>query len=652
MKRKLLLTLLLVSLFMCVLAISVCAFDYRVERTYNYYENEIADSNLLFTAKTKFAIDANNADLYRYEVITSSSGVGFAKFDSEGNALTWYVYSDDLDSDGNYIRNIVVKSCKTIGEAGTMNSNGSYSYGNGTIAGITAKTVVSANFFGTGVKSLPGSTYTATAVANVPNGSTSEYSQMADGSYLLGLYLPKTLTSVPGNMCVRTPLIWLEFEDNVVSYTTFTFTNWGNNNWVGAFAFCPNLKAITIPEGITGLSTKAFRECISLDYIKFPSTMTRVENDLVWRGGSPRTVIYGDNMVFVGYLNSDPGRFYVEDPEENARTKFYYVPNTINTAGSNLCDYRSGVGKDRGLFENTLNDLVFFFAGNLDEARTIAALRSTNNWTNGKTRENVNHLLASFDEATALAAGIKFNQPITYETYLTNTNYYNNLEGYLMVYNAPSVNEFSQGVHRNQKWIDCTENLTCDICNAFLKEKYDEHNNQLIVEYANGYASKGYKIDGCTRCSLYVECEAPALFTCLGYSAPKYGNGGIAIGYTVDKEAMAEYAGVTEKTFKYGLFAVSQNNLGANDVFDKDGTAADGVINADLSNHKFSVFELKITGFKDEQKDIKLALGAYVYVIDGDTTEYSYIQYGTPNEGEKYVFHSFNDIVAICAAKE
>ena len=527
-----------------------------------------------------------------------------------------------------------------------MNSNGYYTYGNGTVKGITAKTVVSANFFGTGVKSLPGSAYRGDAVANVPNGSTSEYSQMADGSYLLGLYLPKTLTSVPGTLCTRSPLIWLEFEDNVVSYTTFTFTNWGNNNWVGAFSFCPNLRAITIPEGITGLSTKAFRECISLDYIKFPSTMTRVENDLVWRGGSPRTVIYGDNMVFVGYLNSDPGRFYVEDPEENARTKFYYIPNTVTASGSNLCDYRSGVGKDRGLFENTLNDLVFFFAGSLDEARAVAALRSTNNWTNGKTRENVNHLLASFDEATALAAGIKLNQPITYETYLTNPNYYNNLDGYLMVYNAPSVSEFSQGVHQNQKWLDCTDDLACDICNAVLKEKYDEHNNQLIVEYANGYASKGYKMDGCTRCSLYVECETPALFVPQGYSAQEAGGCGILVNYAVNNKAIDEYEKSTGKSVSYGLFAVLQDKLGENDVMDKDGSFASGVINADYTNRSFDIIEFKITGFStEEQMQSKIAMGVYAYVKDEESVEISYLQTGTPSEGAKYSFVSYRDLV-------
>ena len=93
------------------------------------------------------------------------------------------------------------------------------------------------------------------------------------------------------------------------------------------------------------------------------------------------------------------------------------------------------------------------------------------------------------------------------------------------------------------------------------------------------------------------------------------------------------------------MFAVLQSRLGDNDVFSKDGTAADGVINAEITNYEFVAFELKIVGFTDEYKDIKLAMGAYVAVTDGETTEYSYMQGGEPNENEKYCFVSYNDIV-------
>ena len=35
---------------------------------------------------------------------------------------------------------------------------------------------------------------------------------------------------------------------------------------------------------------------------------------------------------------------------------------------------------------------------------------------------------------------------------------------------------------------------------------------------------------------------------------------------------------------------------------------------------------------------------AYVAVTDGETTEYSILQSGTPGENEKYCFVSYNDI--------
>ena len=136
------------------------------------------------------------------------------------------------------------------------------------------------------------------------------------------------------------------------------------------------------------------------------------------------------------------------------------------------------------------------------------------------------------------------------------------------------------------------------------------------------------------------------IFACLGYSAPENGKGGIAVGYTVNSEAVAKYTRITGKTLEYGVFAVSKDRLGNSDMFGTDGAPAEGVISYDVTARGFSMFELKITGFTDEYKNVKLALGAYVASIDGDTMEYSYLQPGTPNEGEKYCFVSYNDIIS------
>ena len=166
------------------------------------------------------------------------------------------------------------------------------------------------------------------------------------------------------------------------------------------------------------------------------------------------------------------------------------------------------------------------------------------------------------------------------------------------------------------------------------------------IVYPNGYANPGAMVDVCPACTTREEVATPALFTCLGYSASEFGFGGVAIGYMVNDLAILEYESVTGKSVKYGVFAVLQEKLGDGDVFAQDGTEANGVVSAEVGTFGMAAFEIKITGFTSEQKDIKIAMGAYVMLTKGEVTEYSYMQIGTKAEGEKYVFASFNDMVA------
>ena len=168
----------------------------------------------------------------------------------------------------------------------------------------------------------------------------------------------------------------------------------------------------------------------------------------------------------------------------------------------------------------------------------------------------------------------------------------------------------------------------------------------VFISYEN-YMENGIKVLKCNTCGLEKASEtvAPALFICLGYSTPTDDRTGLTIGFTVNNEALNEYKAVTGKAFNYGVFAILKNRLGDNDVFAQDGTAIEGSINADITSYEFVAFELKIVGFIDEYKDVKLAMGAYVAETDGETTKYSYLQAGTPAENEKYCFVSYNDIV-------
>ena len=180
-----------------------------------------------------------------------------------------------------------------------------------------------------------------------------------------------------------------------------------------------------------------------------------------------------------------------------------------------------------------------------------------------------------------------------------------------------------------------------------------EHTDSDIVNnivYANGYLNLGTKSYKCLYCDETIKTEeapsADALFTCLGYSAPENGTCGIVLGFIVNEKAITEYESSTGKAVKYGAFAASKNKLGDNDILGEDGKAPDGVINAEIKRVLFTAFEIKVVGIKNEQKDVKLALGAYVATTNGEATEYTYLQVGTPEDGEKYCFISYSEIEA------
>lgn len=189
----------------------------------------------------------------------------------------------------------------------------------------------------------------------------------------------------------------------------------------------------------------------------------------------------------------------------------------------------------------------------------------------------------------------------------------------------------------------------CLTCNVVAIPENPVHNMNVAIEYAD-YTKAGTITTMCLNDSCPHNVEptvenAPALFTVLGYSSYEVGLGGIVSGFVINLEAIEEYEELTGKTLKYGAFAVSSERLGENEIFNQDGTVAQGVIKNDITERDFGIFELRITGIEDEHKDAKLCLGAYVAVTDGDTTDYSYMQDKTSGEvvGNYYAV-SFNDL--------
>ena len=103
--------------------------------------------------------------------------------------------------------------------------------------------------------------------------------------------------------------------------------------------------------------------------------------------------------------------------------------------------------------------------------------------------------------------------------------------------------------------------------------------------------------------------------------------------------------------FMYGVFAASSEKLGNGDIFE-NGVANQNAICAEIKATEFAVFDLKITGFADAQKDALLALGAYVSVTKDGATEYSYMQDSTKGTfSGKYYFASDRGCISIASKK-
>ena len=182
------------------------------------------------------------------------------------------------------------------------------------------------------------------------------------------------------------------------------------------------------------------------------------------------------------------------------------------------------------------------------------------------------------------------------------------------------------------------------------------HKETISFVYVNGYANPGEMVTSCANegCTHKVTTPAQALFVCLGYSASSYGKGGVVVGYDINYEAISNYETITGKTVKYGVFAVKKDTLGQNEVFGENGEAANGVIKAEITGRgtHFNAFEIKVSGFTDENKDTKFAMGAYVSMTKDNVTEYSYMQDSIVGEAVgNYYFATYNEILKITSSK-
>ena len=409
----------------------------------------------------------------------------------------------------------------------------------------------------------------------------------------------------------------------------------------GAFVNCSSLKAISLPDSIKVFGNAALADCTSLTAVYLPSSLTTFS-------GAGNPFANSSNMYFV----NEP--FMMNSASDvPSRPDVYYFPEGLTSFGAAILG--SNANKTVVISENVTSHSTKMFAGSGVE--TVVYL---GNMTSFKlTLEQTTKLNVLMPNTTA--------QPTVSATGNTNGS-----SVYLCELNksfAFDENSWKDAtVHIEDpsksaviKEPNCVENAwknTYCFCGAYMGEveisnsnNGGEHDleNAIVANIVYGdFTSIGTKVLKCPRCGAedITGGEAPALFTCLGYSTSETDGTGISIGYRVDYDAIKTYKELTGIELSYGMFATTKQAVENGDIFDADGNTVSGAIALDVTKSGFTFLSLKMVGFDtEESKEVEFAIGAYAVTTQDGKKSYSYIQEDTPLENQKYAFIKYSDYV-------
>ncbi len=468
---------------------------------------------------------------------------------------------------------------------------------------------------------------TSLASIEIPSGVTTidgEFSRSDRAAFggctaLKTITIPASVTFIGGYAFASSGLETIVFEPRTLEYDEDgNLTNGLTMEQYAVFESCKSLKELILPEGLTKIGNCFAKNCSSLTKLSLPSTLSALDGSQHFYG-TALTEVIGLEDTKLTYLSAEMFRGM-----KNWKPEVLKLPNTCEKIYSYAL-------ADVGMETLYLGASFEGFEGNhpltgCSSLKTIYAPASATGLSLGNSGTQL-VFLTTTDE-TAISA-------ISTSTGITN----------IMTFAQYEAGEYTSG-----KCIITGYNL----CDAFYN---GEHSfDELSMSFVSYLEAITFSSE-CTVCGeTHVDADATInpLFTCLGYSARESGGvGGIVVGFSVDKDAIAKYTEVTGIELKYGVFAVAYANVGDNgqaDIINADETGAAGVICANVSNTKnyeFSVIEIKITGFKDDTyKDAPICLGAYVISeAEGSEASVSYLQAGTPNEGDRYFYTTYNTAI-------
>lgn len=348
MKKKFLLTFLILSLLVCVFAISASASV--IYKT--------SDEKVLFTAEVK----DGGRNFVSYEG-------SFPTTDGNGNALTWYVVNTETVNTDTVHTVASFNTIDTTGEHASLSNDGQYKYVN------QAKelSVVSVYF--------PDDANVLT-ISMSDSGYGNAYGYSSDNSNLLFLRLPNTLTDLPSRICQATNIIDCTVADSApfetISNTAFydcinlrsvdisanvTIIQ-GSYHSNNGFAFynCTSLVDVDFSENskLVTIDQNAFNSCKALVEITIPNTVVNLGNNAFMYCSSLTTIRLGANA------GKGLDAYNVQSMLYGCNSlKYVYMSDTmVPTSGSHL-------------FDSGASGMVIFYTGDKTEYEALKAILTT-----------------------------------------------------------------------------------------------------------------------------------------------------------------------------------------------------------------------------------------------------------------------------------
>ena len=569
MKKKLLLTLALVAVFVLMLTFVVSAESVHAGKV---------DLNATVTLSGSY-VDANG------NAITTVN-----LFDKEGNALIWYKNGSTLESIRADDERVIYKCTYSFG------------VGNSTVGSVTAYEV--------------SDMWIALDSGNISKGNIVVLNLMDDD------------VLINNNRDIGKPVNCLKT------------IQWANK--ILEYAYC-RLDTVAIQE-------QAFGGCDKLKYINLEDLTELRQIGGSQTFGQSSVLFQGQSLDLTGTklcAISGNGAFNGVPVAEIKLPSTLTTLNDWNLQGTAITSiaFPTGVATIAGSQFNDCKSLTTIYINN---TTTKISARAFNNTALEKvffvgTLAELNALLdnTDFTNNTPLSDVVGENRAnlISYEAYKALAD----KSGKYVVYNYNYCEAYNEGKHNITGANECVG--SCSVClENIVSHKKDNASITVTIVYANGYSAVGVKTTDCGNegCDYCVTEEAPALIISLGYTAPEIANGNIAIGYRINNEAINDYEKITGKTVRHGVFVATKAGLGENDIFDEGSNA----VVAEISNEKLIKMEIKLTGFdKDDYKTAPFAMGAYIITEKDEVKEVKYFEQGTPAEGDKYYFTTYQAIV-------